>query len=123
MTISLVKLRNRIQDVVSRIEFPGFNIGVYLGAGHVYLQVDCDDYDNRTGDALHWKGRKWLLSEHMGDGEIVQTAWLAVLTALEHEAREVFTYRGQSIFDPHFNIEKLVELRSQPESIKERDHV
>ena len=57
----------------------------------------------------------------MVDGEIVQTAFKAVLTALEHEARENFTYRGHSIFDPHWDVEKLVELRAKDGAIKGRD--
>lgn len=52
-------------------------------------------------------GRKWLLSEHMTAGEIVQTAFKAVLTAEEHEAREKFLFRGSTIFSPHFDIDLL----------------
>lgn len=82
---------------------------------------DPNGIDNVTLAPLAWKGRKWLLSEHMTDGEIVQTAFLATMTAMEHEARERFTYKGQSVFDPHYDIEKLVELRSRPDALKERD--
>jgi hypothetical protein len=72
---------------------------------------------------MDWRGRKWFLSEHMTDGEVVQTALMACLAASEHEIREQFKYRGVSIFDPHYDIERLVELRKDPASIKERDHV
>jgi hypothetical protein len=61
---------------------------------------------------MRWNGRKWFLSNHMTRSEVVQTAFKAVLTAEEHEAREHFKYRGQSIFDPHYDVDKLVELRS-----------
>jgi len=54
------------------------------------------------------KGRKWLLSQHMTDSEIVQTALLAVLVCEEHEARERFRYRGAAIFGPHQDVEDLV---------------
>lgn len=64
-----------------------------------------------TGAPLPWRGRKWLISEHMTDGEIVQTVFKATMTAAEHELREGFKYRGQPIFDPHYDLEKLVELR------------
>lgn len=90
-------------------------------SGRWYLQVeDPNGIDNVTGGPLSWRGRKWHLSVHMTDGEIVQTAFKAVLTAMEHEAREQFFYKGWSIFDPHYDIEKLVELRSDPASLKER---
>lgn len=56
------------------------------------------------------KGRKWLLSPHMTDGEIAQTALMAVVAAMEHEIREEFTYRGHPIFGPHYDLEVLVAV-------------
>ncbi|GAB4287163.1 MAG: hypothetical protein Kow0098_03290 [Ignavibacteriaceae bacterium] len=55
-------------------------------------------------------GRKWLISAHATDSEIIQTALMAVIAAEEHEARERFRYKGQSIFSPHYDAEDLVEL-------------
>lgn len=72
---------------------------------------------------MNWKGRKWYLSPHKTDGEVVQTAFKAVMTAMEHEIREMFTYKGVSIFDPHYDIDKLAEFRRRSEAIKEREHV
>lgn len=42
--------------------------------------------------------------------ELVQTALKAVLTAVEHEVREQFLYRGRAIFNPHCDVEELVAL-------------
>lgn len=53
------------------------------------------------------KGRKWFISEHSTASEVVQTLWLAVATALEHEAREEFTWRGEAVMGPHFDVWKL----------------
>lgn len=58
-----------------------------------------------AGAAQH--GRKWYVSSHATDGEVVQTALKSVLTALEHEAREDFTYRGRAIFGPHCSLDAL----------------
>ncbi len=55
-------------------------------------------------------GRKWYVSTYATRSEVVQTAFKAVLTALEHEAREEFTYRGEAIFGPHFNVDALHDL-------------
>jgi hypothetical protein len=90
------------------------------GTDWVLRVGDPNATDNVTGEPMAWKGRKWLLSEHMTDGEIVQTAFLATLTAIEHEIRETFTFRGAAIFDPHYDIQKLVDLRLQPDALKER---
>lgn len=62
-----------------------------------------------------WTTRKWLISPHMTVSEIVQTAFLMIKTAEEHEMREEFRYKGQTIFGPHFNVERLVNLASEGE--------
>lgn len=67
--------------------------------------------DNATGQAAPWYGRKWLLSAHMVDSEVVQTAWAALMMCLEHEAREHFTFMGTDVFNPHLDIYKVLDLR------------
>lgn len=59
-------------------------------------------------------GRKWYISEHMVDSEIIQTALLATLTFEEHEARENLTFDGRRLYSPHRSIvdlDKEVEVR------------
>lgn len=56
------------------------------------------------------RSRKWRLSEFMTKSEIVQTCLKAVLTVEEHEAREEFMFKGESIFGPHFDVDELYEL-------------
>jgi hypothetical protein len=121
----------RAQSIVNNITFPGLailldgeDVGCRFGVHHVevHLRVHCHEgVCNVSGAPKPWSGRKWRLSVHMTDGEIVQTAWLAVVTALEHEAREQFKYKGEAVFDPHYDIDKLVALRRSADSIKERD--
>lgn len=80
-----------------------FKVGP-MGNGN-FLQCVLDVCD-ATGD--NWKGRKWYLSPHMIDAEVVMTAFKAVLTAEEHETREQFLYDGAAIFGPHLSLEALV---------------
>lgn len=80
-----------------------------------YLQVLQKTKCNVTGEPYESKGRKWRLSPHMTRSEIVQTALKAVLTAEEHEVRERFKYRGQPIFDPHYDVDELWHLRQRGE--------
>lgn len=61
-----------------------------------------------NGETCH--GRKWYVSPHATEGEVIQTALLAVLTATEHEVREAFTYDGAAIYAPHFDPQALVQL-------------
>ncbi len=94
---------DHVSDVVNRIAYKDWRFVLStIDQFHMYLQVQFEDKQH-----LH-KGRKWLLSQHMTDSEIVQTAMLAVLTAEEHEARERFMYMGTSIYGPHFSADDLV---------------
>lgn len=77
-----------------------------------FLKVVGIGYDlTRGGIAVKFSGRPWRVSVHMTKSEVVQTAFKAVMTAMEHEIRESFLYRGRPIFDPHYDVEKLWELR------------
>lgn len=57
-----------------------------------------------------WNGRKWFLSEHMTESEVVMTALKSCLTFEEHEAREAFKYEGVAVAGPHLNVVDLVRL-------------
>ena len=57
--------------------------------------------------------RKWILSYHMCDEEIVSTAFKAMLAAIEHEAREQFLWEGQAIYRPHLDIRTLHDISSR----------
>lgn len=109
-------------DIVARIDYPGLQVNICGTRYESYLVVECNEGTcNVTGKPMGWKGRKWRLSPYMTDGEVVQTAFMAIMAANEHETREKFHYRGVSVFDPHYDIEKLVELRMRPDALKERD--
>lgn len=60
-----------------------------------------------------WKGRKWYVSPYSTKSEVVQTAFKAVLTALEHEVREAFLYKKKPIFGPHYDVDALVHVCDQ----------
>lgn len=110
-------------DIMARIRFnePGWHIVLnFDGYRQPYLAVHATTKDNHATGDMTWSGRKWRLSFHMTPGEIVQTAFMAIMAAQEHETREKFTYRGVSIFDPHYDIERLVELRRDPNATQER---
>lgn len=97
--------------ILSRVTFKdwAFHVG-RSEAAELFLQVRFTEHDPDTGQLELQHGRKWVISEHCTPSELVQTAFKAVSTALEHEAREAFTYRGARIFGPHFDVEQLVCL-------------
>jgi len=89
-----------------------FHVGP-MGTDGFFIQVKFTAPDNQT-HALNqsWSGRKWYVSPHATRSEVVLTCLKAVLTALEHEAREQFTYKGVALFQPHVNIDQLMKAAS-----------
>jgi len=77
------------------------------GEDVLFLQVVTRDVCVDTGNYCYVKGRKFYLSEHMIESEIVQTGLMAVLAFEEHEARENFKYKGKRLFGPHIDVNSL----------------
>jgi len=99
---------------------PGWSFVIGRKGSGMFLQIRVTGRCNVTNTEMIWSSRKWQLSRYMVRSEFVNTVFKAVMTAEEHETRELFTYKGKSIFDPHYNVEKLVELRSNPTALEER---
>lgn len=101
---------NLFDTWLSHVQYKDVQFKVLDDGERRYLQASWPGTDAITGKPRECKGRKWLLSEHMTKSEVVQTAMAAVLAIEEHEARELFLYKGQPIFGPHYDVEKLVGL-------------
>lgn len=115
--------------LAQRITYPGLTIEVVWETAHMtpsimgemagqevhcghYLRVSAPDgLCTSTGEPLPWKGRKWRLSRHMTDWEFVSTALKAILTSLEHEARELFRVDGVAVADSHLDLDRLISFR------------
>jgi hypothetical protein len=52
-------------------------------------------------------GRDWFLPRTAGASDVIRTAFKAAVTWAEHEARELFRYRGDAVFGPHIDVERL----------------
>lgn len=111
-----------IEEIVGSVECGDFEFMVRMDGDRPYLQVQCDDTCNNTGEPYRWHGRKWLLSPHMTKSEVVQTCLAAAQMAQEHELRENFKYRGEPIFRPHWDVDALVAL-SNAGATEHRDSV
>lgn len=114
----------RFWELLSRADYPGLRFEVGTEGGYYWMRVkDPSGTCNTTSQPHPWKGRKWRLSPHMTDGEVVWTAFKAILTAQEHEAREQFKFDGVAVADSHVDIHKLAAFLSDPENRAERVHV
>lgn len=103
----------RIEETLQFVSFPGYTFqisGSFDDFEPTYLSAQFHAPDCKSGQLVKQRTRKWLLSRHMTNSEVVQTALKCVLASVEHEARERFLYTGQPIFAPHFDIEDLVKL-------------
>lgn len=112
----------RAQEILAQVKFLGYAfriVGDFQRSA--YLQAVFDAPCNVQGGAdTTQTTRKWLLSRYMGPSELVQTAFKCVLTSIEHEAREQFTYKGAAIFGPHFDVERLVLLCGTSDALEVR---
>lgn len=77
--------------------------------GTPYLQVLFLDKDRITGAEEWQRCRKWVLSIHMVNSEVVRTAFAAVKRAMLHEVEEAFTYRGARVYHPHMDLDLLAD--------------
>ena len=107
--------------VADRIRYKNWVLNLALDGERAYYQwaFEAPDPTVPGHPVKRWTSRKWFLSIHMGEGELVQTAFMAALTAEEHEARESFFYEQDRPFQPHvdFNAMRLasrtIEVRKE----------
>ena len=111
----------QVTAILAKVKYPGLEFETMTEFGRPFLRVTCPGgVDTQTGECWSWNGRWWRLSPHMTVSEVVGTAFKAVITALEHEARESFLYKGQPIYDAHLDVEQLAKVRAGKGSLDAR---
>lgn len=100
-----------VTDVVNRCKYPGYSWLVLGDDGYSVIvqgvfEAPCNV---NGGEPVTQYTRKWVIDAEADDGAIVRTLFKLVLTSIEHEAREQFTVDGKTIFQPHFNLDQLLE--------------
>lgn|SRR5579863_292739 len=84
------------------------------------LRAEWMGADAVTGTLEKQQSRWWGFSKHAVKTEIIQTAFLCVLKAEEHEIRELFRYKDKAPFNSHIDIDTLasmsedVDVRTDP---------
>ncbi len=81
--------------------------------GRFFIQVTYKAKCNKTGKMQEWHGRKWYLSDHMTNDEVVKTAYAAFKATVEHEIMEGFKINGVVLFNPHVNYLSLIKISNQ----------
>jgi hypothetical protein len=105
----------QIQDIVDGVTctmFPTWKLELHVLRGHIFLVVhETDGRDTFNDEPVTWTGRKWLIEQTMTETQIVNTCFKAYETAIEHEFRELFRYRGRPVYNPHRDINALCGLK------------
>ena len=84
---------------------------IYYNQVHSYIQIHViNSIDSVTGKLTEWKSGKRYLDKYMCRQEIVGAVYGLIEAAELHEMREWFRYRGKSIYNPHIDPDKLVEM-------------
>lgn len=78
--------------------------------GRVFLQVVYIAPCIKTEWSKEFHGRKFYLSTHMTQDEVVKTAFLAFKLAVEHEIMEGFSVGGKTLFNPHVDFTELLAI-------------
>lgn len=110
----IYKLLERVSMEVLGVEFwlDVCHDKTYEG-GRIYLQICYEAPCTKSGKTQLWKGRKYYLSDHMTDDEIIKTSYVALEQAVKHEVMEGFWVDGKILFNPHVNFEALLQVADQ----------
>lgn len=108
MTAFAEQVRDRFRGLLADVEFRDWTVALEEDGESLYLQWTFYAPD-ASDPKIHrqQRCRKWRVSYHSSDAELVQTAWAAALMAVEHEAREDFKYQGYRIYGPHASLDAL----------------
>jgi hypothetical protein len=80
-----------------------------------HLQVTYYEADIHTGKEELQKSRKWLISDHDTESDVVHTVFAAVMRSYDHVVQEHFTYYGRRVYSPHFDIAARMEMAARHE--------
>lgn len=101
--------RNTIEAILQHIDYdPHFLLFVSEESSVPYIQVGVIGFDNykskskQSGQKIVF-GRKWRVEPNLPTSEIIQTAFLAIKKAKEHEIRECFKVKWEGSKTTPFN--------------------
>jgi hypothetical protein len=98
---------NELYEGIAQVAYKDWWVATGEQGDGYYVQWRFFAKDNVTGENEIQAGRKWYVSRHATRSELVQTLLKAALAAEEHEARELFCYRGVAVFGPHMDVDEL----------------
>jgi len=104
------------QKLLDKITFPGYTFELGEQNGNMFVRVKYNEPDVFTGVNETQYGRKWWLEPENDEMQFIQTCFKALLTSLEHRARENFKYDGLPINFPHRTLKEACEQAKREKS-------
>ncbi len=111
-----------VEQLVLKLHYSDkYPIFVSQDESGLYIQIGVIGYDNyqplsEQPNAKIVYGRKWRVEPQLPSSEIIQTVFLAIKKAREHEIRELFRFidenRSTTPFNNHHDIPLLVRSKS-----------
>lgn len=115
-----------VEEIIWDVEYnERFPIFVAQEDNTIYLQVGIvgpDNYKRQNKEKLVY-GRKWRVEPNLPTSEIIQTAFLALKTAREHEIRELFIIDADEHKTTPFNNHHDIPLLARCQSALEQNSV
>jgi hypothetical protein len=96
-----------LNKILSKCQFNDWHFVTMEKGDGFLMQVQFIGKDAITGKVALQKCRKLYISSFACKGEIVRTAFKAVLAAVEHEVCETFKYKDVAIFNPHIDPDQM----------------
>lgn len=114
-----------VSHIVSEISYSDrYPIFVCEDESGIYLQVGVIGVDNyRQSSSAELKivyGRKWRVEPNLPSSEIIQTAFLAIKIAREHEVRELFRLDERGFICTPFNNHHDLPLMAQHQNLLQK---
>ena len=106
---------SRVRAALEGVTFGNHSFQVEEIPSGFHLWIAGIEKDTYSGEPALQEGRKWYISHHCTPSDVVRTAFKAVATWAEHEAREEFRYKGVRVFSPHMDIESMTNRARQAE--------
>lgn len=115
-----MQTKETLAALVGDCQFKDWNIQLKYHKDSPYIQILFMEKDEFTGVVEEQHCRKWDLNYLMCDTEVIDTVFLAVSRAMQHEVEECFKFRGRRIYNPHRSVHKLWEIAGQSGSVDTR---
>lgn len=107
-----MKTKEEIIEIIKKISFMDREFRLIEKGDGYLLQIRYyeEDIENPNGPQVLQSARKWYISPWMTETEIVETAFTACVRSMLHITKEYFTYKGERVYSPHFDINARLKI-------------